>query len=115
VPAVGPGAFPALHGQDVLVAVQRRYGRVRGGQRAEQGREPDLAGVVEVLAAEDQDLVRQQRRGELRDGGLVEWGAQVDAVDLGAEPAADPAYVQAGVNGGHGCPFPRWCARRRGT
>ena len=78
-------------------------GRVGGGQGAEQLGERGLAGVVEVvLAAEEDDLVRQQRRADVRHGARVEVAAEADPLDDGADAAADLVDVDLGRVAGLG-------------
>jgi hypothetical protein len=80
------------------------------GERAEQPGEGGLAGVVEVvLAAEEDDLVLEQRRAELLDGPGVEVATEVDALHDGADAAAElldgeGLGLGAGVGSeGHNC------------
>ncbi len=76
-----------------------------GGEFAEEGGEAELAGVVELLVAEDEGLVLQEGGVDLgRDRG-VEAGGQVHAEDLGADTAADPAEVEARAGGHVRCSF----------
>src|SRR5690606_30493975 len=65
------------------------------------GGEAQLGGVVEVLVAEDQGLVLQERRVDLGEHGGVELAGEVRTEDLGADAPADPADVEGGT-GGHG-------------
>jgi hypothetical protein len=51
-------------GQNVRLAVDGGHGRVRGGELPDEGGEAQLTGVVQVLAAEDQGLVLQERYEE---------------------------------------------------
>ena len=65
---------------------------MRGGQGAEQLGEGQLGLVVEVvLAAEEDDLVLEQRGAHLGHGGGREVAAEPDALDDGADAAADLA------------------------
>lgn len=71
--------------------------------RAEQVREGFVAGFVEVLlAAEEDDLVGEERGADVGDGGGVEVAAEADAVDAGADAPADPGHGDGGGGGGHG-------------
>jgi len=56
---------------------------------AEAPRERLVPGRVELLVAEEDHTVIQQRLPDLGDGGGVELAAEVDAVELGAERAGD--------------------------
>ena len=95
VPHVRRAAL-AVDRQDLRLLVDAGDGRVRAGERAERRGEAQLALVVEVLAAEDQGLVLQQRGLDLVEDRLGEVAGQVDAGDLGADPAADAADVEVG-------------------
>jgi hypothetical protein len=69
---------------------------MRVGQLAEVAAEPDLAAVVEVLVAEEQHPVAQERRPDRGHGGLVERLGDVEPGDLGADVAGDRADVERG-------------------
>jgi hypothetical protein len=58
----------------------------------------------QVLAAEDHDLVGQERLPQGLGGGLVDGEGQVHALDLGANQGAGWADVEAA---GQGLPFCR--------
>ena len=59
--------------------------------------------VVEVvLAAEEEHLVLQQRRAHLRHDVRVQVAAEADALDHGADPAADLAHAHGGGRGDGG-------------
>ncbi|GGS56498.1 hypothetical protein GCM10010270_28930 [Streptomyces violaceus] len=60
MPLVGADAFVAVDGQDLGLAFDGGHGGVCGGEFAEEGGEAELAGVVEVLVAEDEGLVAQE-------------------------------------------------------
>ena len=67
--------------------------RMRGREGAELLGERDLARVVEVvLATEEDDLVGEQRRADGGHRPLAEVGAEADAVDPGADPAAEAVH-----------------------
>src|SRR6476659_6247229 len=88
VPAVGRHALGRGEAEDVRAAgVDRGVG---GGERAEQLGEAELAGVVEVvLAAEEDDLVLEQGGPDVGDGLGIEIRAEADAVDAGADATAE--------------------------
>jgi hypothetical protein len=66
---------------------------VGGGEGAELLGERDLTGVVEViLAAEEDDLVGEQRRADRGHRLLPEVRTEADAVDAGADPAAEAVH-----------------------
>ena len=60
-----------------------------GAELAEAAAEGDLLVGIQVLSAEEQDLVLVEGRPERGDGPVVERPAQVEAVDLGPEDAGD--------------------------
>lgn len=70
---------------------------MRGGEFAEEGGEAELVAVVEVLVAEEERLVGEERSVDLRHERGVQRGGQVNAEDLGADPAADAADVDPGA------------------
>ena len=65
--------------------------RVRVRYLAELPREGDLGHVVEVLVAEEDDLVREQRLPDLRDDLRGERPGDVDAGDLRPDVPGEPA------------------------
>ena len=60
---------------------------MRRCHRTEATREGELGVGIEALVAND--LPAQQRLADLRDDPVVELGCQIDAGDLGADPAGD--------------------------
>ena len=83
-----------------------------GGEGAEPFGERDVGLVVEVvLAAEEDDLVLQDRGADPRHVGVVEVAGEAYAVDPGADAATEPVHLEVGVGGllveleRHGIPF----------
>jgi hypothetical protein len=108
VPAVGRHAAVGGQGEHVLAAGVD--GGVGGGERTEQLRERPVLHVVEmVLAAQEDDLVLEDRRAQGRELGPVEVSGEAQIVDAGADPAAEAVDGRRGrgvpaveVVGGHG-------------
>ena len=69
---------------------------------AEPARERLVALGVELLVAEEDDAVVEQRLADVADRAIVEVLADVDAVDLGADAAGDRPHLDLAV--AHGFP-----------
>ena len=98
---------PRVHGEDLRVVLRRRLVvRVRVGKLAELPAERDLRGVVQMLPAEEDDLVPVQRvadRGHLL---RCEGARDVDVRDVRADvpghrPHADRQYLLRFLSGRH--------------
>src|SRR5207249_601428 len=70
--------------------------RVRVRELSEASPERDLRLVVDVLVAEEEHPVLQERLTDVGDRRVVERRGEVDAVDLGADPAGDRANLERG-------------------
>ena len=68
-------------------------------QRPEPQREREVLLVGQVLVAEEDDEVLEERRADRGDGGVVEGLAQVDAVDLGTDRRGERPHLDR--SGGH--------------
>ena len=83
-------------------------------EAAEALGEGDEPVVVELLVAQEHDLVIEQRLTDDGNGLVARIGGGVDAVDLSSEPAGDPADGGANFGtGGHvgsfdGCSGAAW-------
>jgi hypothetical protein len=86
-----------VHRVDLRIALGRvGVVRVRVRQLAEPAPECDLLLVTDRLVAEEEHPMLQQRLTDVGDRGVVERRAEVDAVDLGADPAGDRADLERG-------------------
>ncbi len=68
---------------------------------AEPAGEGLVAGIVELLAAEEDHQVLEQRAADLGDRRIVEAGADIDTADFRAQGAGDGRDGDAFI-GGHG-------------
>jgi hypothetical protein len=67
---------------------------VRNCRRAQPARERQLTVIVEVvLSAEEDHLVLEQRRIDVRCGGTVEVSSKADAVDTGTDVGSEFDHV----------------------